>query len=99
MKPKSFRASKKQASSLSQSSSLSLLSWLWNEQVEFALIFLASSAIWALIVSKVLDYLKFPYHMHKLEVWLIYLVPVLVIGMLMWLIGSLSTYQYKMKGE
>ena len=56
------------------------------ESVEWYLFFFGGSLLWYLAVTYILDYMQFPYHLHKTEVLCIYTVPMLLIVIILNLI-------------
>jgi len=49
------------------------------DRADYYIFFLGGALIWVIAVRFTLKFLRFPFHRHVLEIWLIYLVPVLVL--------------------
>ena len=54
-----------------------------RERLEFYAFLAIGSFAWYLVVFKVLDWHRFPFHLYQLELWLIVVVPIaLIVGLL-----------------
>ena len=56
---------------------------LLRERLEFYAFLVIGSLAWYLVVFKILDWHRFPFHLYQLELWLIVVVPIaLIVGLL-----------------
>lgn len=63
-----------------------------TEKTEYYIVFFTASGVWFIVVNLALKYLKFPFHRHKLEVFMIYFIPVLFLLIILVIIDYVFTF-------
>eukprot|EP01038_Epipyxis_sp_PR26KG_P012543 gene12543-16821_t len=63
-------------------------SFAWMEFLEYYLIFLLGSVIWVTSVFYLLEWHRFPYHKHKLELCGIIALPIILIMITLWVLDK-----------
>ena len=61
---------------------------LW-ERLEYYAFLLIGSVLWYVVVFKVLDWHRFPFHLYPTELWLIVIVPIFIIVCLLYLMDRI----------
>jgi hypothetical protein len=69
--------------------------WRWLERLEYYVFIIGGSALWYFIVKWILKWLKFPLHRHKVEVSLMYIVPILIMISIVYLLDRNFTVTSK----
>lgn len=55
----------------------------WRARLEYFVFLLSGSSLWWFCAYKVLSYLKFPFHLHPIEVYAIFIIPVVLLGIML----------------